>query len=106
MMGKAQETLDVPVIKGVGSILCLLEEKAMDNRVCIRCGKCIGVCPVNLQPLYLYRYGKAGNVKMLDQYHLLDCIECGCCTYTCPGKLPLTEQFRADKKILREGKKK
>lgn len=106
MMGKAQETLDVPVIKGVGSVLCLLEEKVLDNRVCIRCGKCIGVCPVNLQPLYLYRYGKAGNVKMLDQYHLLDCIECGCCTYTCPGKLPLTEQFCADKKILREGKKK
>ena len=111
MMGKAQSSLEVPVVKNTGSILCLMdapEDRASvktETPMCIRCGKCVQVCPMKLQPLYLYRYGKAGNLEQLENYHLLDCIECGCCSYTCPGKLPLTEQFRIDKKVLREGRK-
>ena len=107
MMGKAQETLDVPVIKGVGAILCLPAEsvKKENQSQCIRCGKCVEVCPVRLQPLYLYRYGRMGNSHMIQNYHLIDCIECGSCSYICPAKLPLTEQFRKDKKSLRGEKK-
>lgn len=106
MMGTAQSTTDVPVIKGTGSILCLPARENVKNPTCIRCGKCVGVCPVRLQPLYLYRYGIAGNMEMLDQYNLNDCIECGCCSYVCPGRLPLTEHFRDAKRAMREEKAK
>ncbi len=104
MMGFAQSDLSVPVIKATNSILCLLKDKngAAENPVCLRCGKCVGVCPMRLQPLYMYRYQNAGNLKELDRLHLMDCIECGSCAFTCPGKLPLVEHFRKGKQMLRE----
>ncbi|MBP3412197.1 MAG: electron transport complex subunit RsxC [Oscillospiraceae bacterium] len=108
MMGIAQKDLSVPVVKATNSILCLLKDLngAAENPVCLRCGKCVGVCPMKLQPLYLYRFTKAQKVRELDRLHVLDCIECGCCSFTCPGKLPLTETFRLGKKLLREAKQK
>ena len=104
MMGVAQSDLAVPVVKATNSILCLLKDVngAAENPVCLRCGKCIGVCPMRLQPLYMYRYVKAGRVDELRRLHVLDCMECGCCSFTCPGKLPLVEKFREGKKLVRE----
>ncbi len=104
MMGVAQSNLQVPVIKATNSILCLLKDKngAAENPVCLRCGKCIAVCPMRLQPLYMYRFTKAGQVSQLQRLHLLDCMECGSCAFTCPGKLPLVETFREGKKMVRE----
>ncbi len=104
MMGVAQSNLQVPVIKATNSILCLLKDKngAAENPVCLRCGKCIAVCPMRLQPLYMYRFTKAGQVSRLQRLHLLDCMECGSCAFTCPGKLPLVETFREGKKMVRE----
>ncbi len=108
MMGIAQSDLEVPVVKATNSILCLLRDKngAAENPVCLRCGKCVGVCPMRLQPLYLYRYEMAGDLKQLERLHLMDCIECGSCAFTCPGKLPLVERFRQGKQKLREVAKK
>lgn len=104
MMGFAQKDLSVPVVKATNAILCLHHDEngASENPVCIRCGKCVEVCPMGLQPLYMGRYSKAGNVKELQRLHLLDCMECGCCAFTCPGKLPLVEMFRKGKGILRQ----
>ncbi len=104
MMGFAQSDLSVPIIKATNSVLCLLKDKngAAQNPVCLRCGKCVSVCPMRLQPLYMYRYSKAGRVDQLQRLHLLDCMECGSCAFTCPGKLPLVEQFRIGKKLVRE----
>lgn len=104
MMGFAQKDLAVPVIKATNSILCLLKDVngAAENPVCIRCGKCVEACPMRLQPLYLYRFEKAGDVKALERLNVLDCIECGCCAFTCPGKLPLVERFRRGKQLVRE----
>ncbi len=104
MMGFAQADLSVPVIKATNSILCLPKDKngAAENPVCLRCGKCVAVCPMHLQPLYLYRYGKCGNVKELNRLNQMDCMECGSCAYTCPGKLPLVETFRKSKMLIRE----
>ena len=104
MMGVAQGDLTVPVVKATNAILCLPHDEngAAENPVCLRCGKCVGVCPMGLQPLYMYRYAKCENAKELQRLALLDCMECGSCAFTCPGKLPLVEQFRKGKALLRK----
>ena len=108
MMGVAQSDLSVPVIKATNSILCLLKDRngAAENPVCLRCGKCVSVCPMRLQPLYMYRFTNAGRVEELQRMNVLDCIECGSCAFTCPGKLPLVEVFRKGKQMVREANKK
>ena len=104
MMGFAQSDLSVPVIKATNSILCLLKDEngAAENPVCLRCGKCVSVCPMRLQPLYMYRFTNAGRVEELKRLNILDCMECGSCAFTCPGKLPLVEKFRKGKQMVRE----
>jgi len=104
MMGVAQSDLAVPVIKATNSILCLLKDQngAAENPVCLRCGKCVSVCPMRLHPTYMYRFTLAGRVDQLQRLNILDCMECGSCAFTCPGKLPLVEQFRKGKQMVRE----
>ncbi len=104
MMGIAQSDLSAPVIKATNSVLCLLKDEngAAENPVCLRCGKCVVVCPMRLQPLYLYRFTNARRVNDLKRLNILDCMECGSCAFTCPGKLPLVERFRQGKKLVRE----
>ncbi len=108
MMGFAQSDLAVPVIKATNSILCLLKDVngTAENPVCLRCGKCVAVCPMLLQPLYMYRFTNAGRVDELQRLNVLDCLECGSCAFTCPGKLPLVETFRKGKMMVREASKK
>ena len=108
MMGFAQSDLQVPVVKATNSILCLLKDQngAAENPVCLRCGKCVSVCPMRLQPLYMYRFVNAARTDELERLHLMDCMECGSCAFTCPGKLPLVERFRKGKQMLREAKTK
>lgn len=102
MMGKAQEDLSVPVVKATNCVLCLPEEKTEANQACLRCGRCVVVCPMRLQPLYLYRYVQTGDMQRMEELHLQDCLECGCCSFGCPGKLPLVEHFRRGKQKLRK----
>ena len=104
MMGVAQSDLAVPVIKATNSILCLLKDVngAAENPVCLRCGKCVSVCPMRLHPTYMYRFTNAGRVDQLQRLNILDCMECGSCAFTCPGKLPLVETFRRGKQMVRE----
>ena len=106
MMGVAQSDLSVPVVKATNAILCLPHDEngAAENPVCLRCGKCVSVCPMGLQPLYMYRYAMCEQQEELERLHLMDCMECGSCAYTCPGKLPLVEQFRKGKAMLRKAK--
>ena len=108
MMGVAQGDLAAPVVKATNAILCLPKDRngAAENPVCLRCGKCVDVCPMHLQPLYMYRYTNSGNVKELNRLGVLDCIECGCCSFTCPGKLPLVATFRQGKALVRNAKAK
>ena len=108
MMGIAQFTLDVPIIKGSGGILVMPAEDVKDDPVlpCIKCGKCIEVCPVGLQPLFLGAYAFKNNTEKADQYSALSCVECGACSYICPAKRPLAESIKNIKKEIIAKRKK
>lgn len=104
MMGLVQSDLSVPVVKGTNALLALTEPRARmpSEPVCIRCGKCVAVCPMHLAPLYLYAYEQKDNLAELQKLNIADCIECGCCSYICPGRLPLVPSIRAGKQKLAE----
>ena len=102
MMGLAQYNLDVTVGKGTGAMLAFAgdEEQYEENPQCIRCGKCVGVCPMRLEPVFMYKYLMKGDVDTWQNtLHGMDCIECGACAYTCPARLPLTHAFRMGKRL-------
>ena len=69
---------------------------------CIRCGKCIRVCPMHLMPLFLYSAERRSDLAELKRRNVTDCIECGSCAYTCPGCLPLVHSIRTAKQKLRD----
>jgi electron transport complex protein RnfC len=108
MMGLAQTTLDVPVVKGTNAVLCLSEEMGDEatelKELCIHCGFCVQVCPMQLLPLYLYQAGQNDDRETMEAFFIRDCIECGCCAYICPGKIPLVHWIRKGKQRLREAK--
>ena len=109
MMGLAQYNLDVTVGKGTGAMLAFAgdEEQYEENPQCIRCGKCVGVCPIRLEPVFMYKYLMKGDWETWrDQLHGMDCIECGACTYTCPARLPLTQAFRMGKQLVNNARMK
>ncbi|MBE7421970.1 MAG: electron transport complex subunit RsxC [Zoogloeaceae bacterium] len=108
MMGQAVASLDVPVTKGVSGVLVFRGEDmaAREGRrtyPCIKCGECVESCPMGLNPSMLGMLAARREYELMgQQYHLGDCFECGCCTYTCPSNIPLVQQFRVAKQILRE----
>ena len=106
MMGRSQADLSTPVIKGTNAIVALTSADDLESPhpSCIRCGRCVSVCPMGLQPLYLYRFSRCQDVEMLRHYSIFDCVECGCCAYTCPGKLPIVAAIREGKQRVREEK--
>ncbi|MCT4508345.1 MAG: electron transport complex subunit RsxC [Tepidibacter sp.] len=108
MMGLAQYTLEVPVTKGGSGILCLNREEAtLPNPAnCIRCGKCVDICPAFLQPIYISAHSLKYNFDRAEDYRALDCIECGSCSFICPSKRPLLQSIRVAKKEIIAQKRK
>lgn len=102
MMGLIATSLDAVNIKGTAGILFFTEEedRTVENPTCIRCGKCITVCPMGLEPVYMYMYFKKGDFENMQKYHILDCFECGSCSYNCPGRMPLTHSFKTAKLLF------
>lgn len=100
MMGIAQYTTEVPIIKGSSGILVLNRKDAArpEPENCIRCGKCVDICPVNLQPLLISRHSLLGNFDEAEAYNALDCIECGSCSFICPSNRPLVDAIRVAKR--------
>lgn len=106
MMGINIPSPEVPVIKGTTGILILPEENLPDEiEPCIRCGKCIEVCPMNLVPAEMSRYAEGKKWEEVEKLNVFDCIECGCCSYICPAKRPLVELFKLAKSEVKRDKK-
>ncbi|WP_300409956.1 electron transport complex subunit RsxC [Lagierella sp.] len=103
MMGESQFTTELPTIKAVGGILVLNKEEAKPPVVtpCIKCGKCVDVCPIHLMPLYLQLNVLHDRFEEARDMYIMDCIECGSCSYVCPSKRPLIEAIRHGKRELR-----
>lgn len=99
MMGLAQATDEVPVIKGTSGVLILTEEFVKDLPIdpCIKCGKCLDVCPMALMPNFIGSASEKNKIELAEKYGAMDCFECGCCTYTCPAKRPLVQWIRIAK---------
>ena len=99
MMGICATSFEAPTIKGTAGVLFFTEEedRHVDEPTCIRCGKCITVCPMNLEPVFMYMYYSKGDFENMAKYHITDCFECGSCSFNCPARMPLTHAFKTAK---------
>ena len=99
MMGKAIAEVNTFVSKGMSSLLLMDESESKRDRVypCLRCGKCIGVCPMGLQPYILQAFSELKRYEDCESYGIMNCIECGSCQYGCPSFRPLLDYIRTGK---------
>lgn len=111
MMGRAIASLDVPVTKGTSGILLMKKEESKRNGyiACIRCSRCVSVCPMGLEPYLLMTLSEKQIFDRAEEDKIMDCIECGSCSYTCPSNRPLLDYIRFGKgkvgQIIRSRKK-
>jgi electron transport complex protein RnfC len=99
MMGRAVASLDVPVTKGTSGILIMQNNEAKRGEYmdCIRCSRCVSVCPMGLEPYLLMTFGQKKIFDRAENDRIMDCIECGSCSYTCPSNRPLLDYIRFGK---------
>lgn len=96
MMGIAQYTLDVPIIKTTSGIIFFSKDEIIvrENRVCCRCARCIDVCPVSIMPAMIGMAAEKERWDIAKEYDVFDCIECGLCSYICPAKRDLVHLIK------------
>jgi len=99
MMGKALLSIDTPIVKGSSGILILREDesKRVEMKNCIRCARCVSVCPMGLEPVLLAQLAEMEMWDEAEQEKVMDCIECGSCHFTCPSGRPLLDYIRLGK---------
>jgi electron transport complex protein RnfC len=105
MMGFTLGELDVPVTKGTSGITVLTHDDVRrgEETACVRCGRCVDVCPMNLVPTRIALAARNGDADLVKRYHATACMECGCCAYQCPASIPLVQLIRLGKVMLRKG---
>lgn len=103
MMGIAQFTSDIPIMKGTSGVLVLTEKDTDISQysACISCGRCVESCPMGLIPSTLSKLGEKGQWQRAMGNDLMDCIECGCCTYVCPARRPIVHFVKHLKALSR-----
>ena len=99
MMGKALTSVDVPICKGTNSVTIISDDEARrkEPQPCIRCAKCVGVCPMGLEPYLLAKLSEVKNWERCENEDIVSCIECGSCQFTCPAHRPLLDNIRQGK---------
>ncbi|GJM61823.1 MULTISPECIES: electron transport complex subunit RsxC [Persicobacter] len=110
MMGMAVSNLDISITKGTSGILVFTDKEVKKQQKvypCIKCGACVEACPMFLNPSQLGILAKnEAYQEMADHHNLMDCFECGSCSYECPSHIPLVQQFRIAKSMVRKRKSK
>lgn len=104
MMGVAICDTQAPICKQNNALLAFEERKDIikKERDCIRCGRCVSVCPMSLMPTNIERFAKIKDVESLKHSGVMVCMECGSCSYSCPSGRPLVQYMRLAKQIIRE----
>ena len=99
MMGKALLSLEVPMTKGSSGLLLMNEKEARrsEPQPCIRCAKCVGACPMGIEPFLLSKVSAMEEWEIAEKNDIVSCIECGSCQFTCPSKRPLLDMIRVGK---------
>ena len=108
MMGKAMFSTEVPAVKGASAVLCMKKDEvaACEPSNCIRCGRCVAVCPGRVNPTKLASLAEHGKLDAFVEQDGMECCECGCCSYVCPAKRHLTQTIAATRKAILAGRKK
>ena len=103
-MGITHYSLDIPIIKGITGVVFLSEEETevSEESPCIKCSKCVDVCPVNLIPTDIARAVKKQKKVFLEGLNVFDCIECGACSFACPARVPLVQYIKLAKVQMQE----
>ena len=102
MMGKALTSVEVPICKGTNSVTILSGDDARrkEPQPCIRCAKCVGACPMGLEPYLLAKVSEVKNWDRAEREDIVSCIECGSCQFTCPAHRPLLDNIRQGKSTV------
>ena len=107
MMGFAIADLSTPLTKTSGAITVLTPKDFPKRKEtpCIRCGRCVAACPVNINPTKIAHAVKNNMLDVAKQYYMSACIECGCCSYSCPADIELTGYIKTGKILVARAKK-